>query len=66
MIDLGLEVLGDLDSFIFGFGLIIFNVFGNLIIKVVIVLFSLLVNLVGSDDEFDYIVFVSGSFYISK
>ncbi|WOI38256.1 DUF748 domain-containing protein [Alteromonas sp. CI.11.F.A3] len=51
VIDLGLEVSGDLDSPTFGFGSIILKAIGNLITKAVTAPFSLLANLVGSDDE---------------
>ena len=66
VIDLGLEVSGDLDSPTFGFGSIILNALGNLITKAVTAPFSLLANLVGSDDELDHIAFAPGSSYISK
>lgn len=51
VIDLGLEVSGDLDSPTFGFGSIILKAIGNLITKAVTAPFSLLANLVGSDDD---------------
>lgn len=60
MIDFGFEVFGDLDNLDFSFGLIILNVLGNFIIKVVIVLFIFLVSLVGSEDEFNWVDFVVG------
>jgi len=62
VIDLGLEVSGDLDSPTFGFGSIILKAIGNLITKAVTAPFSLLANLVGSDDdELNEIDFTHGS-----
>lgn len=65
VIDLGLDVFGDIDSLDFSFGFIIFNVIGNIIIKVVIVFFLLFVNLVGSDDEFDNVEFGFGEYLLN-
>ncbi|MDO6567354.1 DUF748 domain-containing protein [Alteromonas sp. 1_MG-2023] len=62
VIDLGLEVSGDLDSPTFGFGSIILKAIGNLITKAVTAPFSLLANLVGSDDdELNEVEFAHGS-----
>ena len=61
VIDLGLEVSGDLDNPSFGFGALILNALGNLITKAVTAPFSLLANLVGSEDELNEISFTHGS-----
>ena len=61
VIDLGLEVSGDLDNPSFGFGRLILNALGNLITKAVTAPFSLLANLVGSEDELNEINFPHGS-----
>lgn len=66
VIDLGLDVFGDIDSLDFSFGFIIFNVIGNIIIKVVIVLFLLFVNLVGSNYEFDNVEFGFGEYLFNE
>ena len=60
VIDLGLDVSGDIDSPDFSFGSIILNAIGNIITKAVTVPFSLLANLVGSDDELDNVEFGFG------
>ena len=61
VIDLGMEVSGDLNNPSFGFGAIIFKALGNIITKAVTAPFSLLANLVGSDDELNDIAFSHGS-----
>ncbi|MEM5499646.1 DUF748 domain-containing protein [Paraglaciecola mesophila] len=61
VIDLGMEVSGDLNNPSFGFGSIILKALGNLITKAVTAPFSLLANLVGSDDELSEVAFSSGS-----
>ncbi|ABG42052.1 protein of unknown function DUF748 [Paraglaciecola sp. T6c] len=61
VIDLGMEVSGDLNNPSFGFGSIILKALGNLITKAVTAPFSLLANLVGSDDELNEVAFSSGS-----
>ncbi|QHJ13114.1 hypothetical protein FX988_03373 [Paraglaciecola mesophila] len=65
VIDLGMEVSGDLDNPSFGFGSIILKALGNLITKAVTAPFSLLANLVGSDDELNEIDFAHGSAVLS-
>ncbi|MFT2089498.1 DUF748 domain-containing protein [Paraglaciecola sp. 2405UD69-4] len=60
VIDLGMEVSGDLDNPSFGFGSIIFKALGNIITKAVTSPFSLLANLVGSEDELNKVTFISG------
>ena len=60
VIDLGLDVSGDVDSPDFSFGSIILNAIGNIITKAVTAPFSLLANLVGSDDELDSVAFAFG------
>jgi outer membrane protein OmpA-like peptidoglycan-associated protein len=65
VIDLGMEVSGDLNNPSFGFGAIIFKAIGNLITKAVTAPFSFLANLVGSDDELNEIAFPDGSAELS-
>ena len=66
VIDLGLEVSGDLDNPAFSFGSIIFNALGNIIKKAVTAPFSFLANLVGSDeDELNEVDFSAGSFTLN-
>ncbi|MEH6709612.1 MAG: DUF748 domain-containing protein [Paraglaciecola polaris] len=65
VIDLGLQVSGDLDNPSFGFASIVLQTLKNLIIKAVSAPFSLLANLVGSDDELNEITFAAGSFQLS-
>ncbi|USI27561.1 DUF748 domain-containing protein [Alteromonas macleodii] len=60
VIDLGLDVSGDIDSPDFSFGSIILNAIGNIITKAVTAPFSLLASLVGSDDELDNVEFGFG------
>jgi hypothetical protein len=60
VIDLGIEVTGDVNAPSFSFGNIIFAAIGNAITKVVTSPFTLLANLIGGDEEeldiisFDY------------
>ncbi|MBU2879276.1 DUF748 domain-containing protein [Aliiglaciecola lipolytica] len=61
VIDLGMEVSGDLNNPSFGFGSIIFKALGNIITKAVTAPFSLLANLVGSEDELNKVTFADGS-----
>ena len=65
VIDLGMQVSGDLDNPSFGFGSIILKALGNLITKAVTAPFSLLASLVGSDDELNEIDFAHGSAALS-
>ncbi|QFU23210.1 DUF748 domain-containing protein [Shewanella eurypsychrophilus] len=60
VIDLGLQVSGDLDSPEFSFGSIIMTAFGNLITKAVTAPFTLLAGMFGEDEELDKISFESG------
>ena len=60
VIDLGLQVSGDVDSPDFSFGSIIINAFTNVITKAVTSPFSLLANLAGSDEELNHIQFQPG------
>ncbi|MBB1267993.1 DUF748 domain-containing protein [Shewanella sp. SR44-3] len=67
VIDLGLEVTGDVNSPSFSFGSIIFAAMGNLITKAVTSPFTLLANLIGAnEDELDIISFDYGTFDINK
>ena len=60
VIDLGVDVSGDVDSPDFSIGGIILQALGNVITKAVTAPFSLLANLVGSDEELDIVEFKPG------
>lgn len=60
VIDLGLQVSGDLDSPSFSFGSIVMTAITNVITKAVTAPFSLLAGLVGSDEELNLIAFQPG------
>lgn len=60
VIDLGLEVSGELDNPDFSFGSVILNALGNLITKAVTAPFTFLASLVGSDDELNHVAFTAG------
>lgn len=60
VIDLGVDVSGDLDSPDFSIGGIILKAIGNVITKAVTAPFSLLANLVGSDEELNLVQFAPG------
>jgi hypothetical protein len=60
VIDLGVDVSGDLDSPNFSFGSIIVNALGNIITKAVTSPFSFLAGLVDGDEEMDKISFDYG------
>ncbi|MCG9755077.1 DUF748 domain-containing protein [Shewanella insulae] len=60
VIDLGLQVSGDLNEPNFSFGSIIATAFTNVITKAVTAPFSLLAGLLGSDDELDKVAFAPG------
>ncbi|MCL1089512.1 DUF748 domain-containing protein [Shewanella profunda] len=62
IIDLGMEVLGDLDSPSFSVGSIIMTAITNVITKAVTAPFSFLASLVGSDETLDKVSFNAGSF----
>lgn len=61
VIDLAVPVAGNLDDPKFKIGSVVLKAFTQLIIKAVTAPFSLLANLVGSDDDFQHIVFAAGS-----
>ncbi|MGX7652350.1 DUF748 domain-containing protein [Shewanella putrefaciens] len=61
VIDLGMEVSGDLDSPSFSVGSIIMTAITNVITKAVTAPFSFLANLVGSNETLDKISFSEGS-----
>ncbi|BAJ01737.1 DUF748 domain-containing protein [Shewanella violacea] len=65
VIDLGLEVDGDLDSPSFSFGSIIMTAFTNVITKAVTAPFSLLAGMFGDEEQLDKIAFESGQALIS-
>lgn len=60
VIDLGLEVSGELDNPDFSFGSIILNALGNLITKAVTAPFTFLASLVVSEDELNRVDFAAG------
>jgi hypothetical protein len=60
VIDLGMEVSGQLDDPEFSLGSVILQVLGNIITKAVTAPFSLLSNLVGSDAELNHVDFAPG------
>ncbi|PWI32587.1 hypothetical protein DI392_14290 [Vibrio albus] len=60
VIDLGVDVSGDLDSPDFSLGGIILKAIGNIITKAVTAPFSLLANLIGSDEELNLVQFDPG------
>ncbi|GGF53001.1 DUF748 domain-containing protein [Alteromonas lipolytica] len=66
VIDLGLEVSGDLENPDFSFGSIILKALGNLITKAVTAPFSFLASLVGSEDELNHIEFTAGQDSLSE
>ncbi|MCJ8304698.1 DUF748 domain-containing protein [Shewanella sp.] len=65
VIDLGLDISGDLDSPSFSFGSIIMTAFTNVITKAVTAPFSLLAGLFGDDEQLDKIAFEPGLAQIS-
>ncbi|QYJ83846.1 DUF748 domain-containing protein [Shewanella aegiceratis] len=60
VIDLGLQVSGDLNEPSFSFGSIIATAFTNVITKAVTAPFNLLAGLLGSDDKLDKVAFTPG------
>lgn len=65
VIDLGVQVSGDVNDPDFSFGSVIFKALSNVIVKAVTAPFSLLANLVGSDEELDHITFAFGDSSLS-
>ncbi|WP_175405809.1 DUF748 domain-containing protein [Shewanella sp. MEBiC00475] len=65
VIDLGVDVTGDIDSPSFSFGSVIINALGNIITKAVTSPFSFLAGLVGDDEQMDKISFDYGLSNIS-
>lgn len=61
VIDLGVDVSGDVDDPEFSFGGVVLQAFANVITKAVTAPFSLLANLVGSDDELNEVNFAPGT-----
>ena len=66
VIDLGMEVSGDLDSPSFSVGSIIMTAITNVITKAVTAPFTFLAGLIGSDENLDKISFAAGQFSLSK
>ncbi|AZG72952.1 DUF748 domain-containing protein [Shewanella livingstonensis] len=65
VIDLGVDVSGDIDSPSFSFGSVIIKALGNIITKAVTSPFSFLASLMGDDEELDKISFDYGLSTIS-
>ncbi len=65
VIDLGLEVSGDVNDPDFAIGPLIATAFGNMISKIVTSPFALLGNLLGAEDELDKIAFEAGTTTLS-
>ena len=61
VIDLGVDVAGDINSPSFSFGSVIINALGNVITKVVTSPFSFIAGLVGSEDVIDKVSFTDGA-----
>ncbi|GIU13834.1 DUF748 domain-containing protein [Shewanella glacialipiscicola] len=66
IIDLGMEVSGDLDSPSFSVGSIIMTALKNVITKAVTAPFTFLAGLIGSDETLDKISFTAGQFSLSE
>ncbi|MGE6436127.1 DUF748 domain-containing protein [Shewanella baltica] len=66
VIDLGMEVSGDLDSPSFSVGSIIMTAITNVITKAVTAPFTFLAGLIGSDESLDKISFAAGQFSLSE
>ncbi|MDT3321953.1 DUF748 domain-containing protein [Shewanella sp. SP1S2-4] len=66
VIDLGMEVSGDLDSPSFSVGSIIMTAITNVITKAVTAPFTFLAGLIGSDETLDKISFTAGKFSLSE
>ncbi|MDT3296791.1 DUF748 domain-containing protein [Shewanella sp. SP2S2-6] len=66
VIDLGMEVSGDLDSPSFSVGSIIMTAITNVITKAVTAPFTFLAGLIGSDETLDKISFAAGQFSLSE
>jgi hypothetical protein len=60
VIDLGIEVSGDVDDPEFGLSAVIWHAVSNIITKAVTAPFSLIANLVGSDEELNSVTFDYG------
>lgn len=60
VIDLGVDVSGDVNDPSFGIGSIIWTAVKNIVTKAVTAPFSLLANLMGSDEELDKVAFDAG------
>ncbi|EPW3765682.1 DUF748 domain-containing protein [Vibrio fluvialis] len=66
VIDLGVQVSGDVDDPDFSFGSVILKALTNIIVKAVTAPFSLLANLVGSDEELNHVAFAFGATELDK
>ncbi|PTA49923.1 hypothetical protein C9I43_04990 [Shewanella morhuae] len=66
VIDLGMEVSGDLDSPSFSVGSIIMTALKNVITKAVTAPFTFLAGLIGSDETLDKVSFAAGQFSLSE
>lgn len=65
VIDLGVNVSGDINDPSFGIGSIVLTALKNIIVKAVTAPFALLANLIGSDDELNIVQFASGTAALS-
>ncbi len=65
IIDLGVDVSGDMNDPSFGIGSAVLTVLKNIVVKAVSAPFSLLANLIGSDDELNLVQFASGTALLS-
>ncbi|MBF8999028.1 DUF748 domain-containing protein [Vibrio nitrifigilis] len=66
VIDLGVQVSGDVDDPSFGIGSVIWTAVKNIITKAVTAPFSLLSNLVGSDEELNVVNFAAGQSQLTQ
>ena len=66
VIDLGVQVSGDVNDPSFGFGSVIWTAVKNILTKAVTSPFSLLANLVGSDEELNKVNFAAGQANIEE
>lgn len=66
VIDLGIEVSGDVNDPEFGLGAVIWHAVSNIITKAVTAPFSMIANVVGSNEELDSIAFDYGNTDLTK
>ncbi|TVO33325.1 DUF748 domain-containing protein [Vibrio algivorus] len=66
VIDLGVQVTGDVNNPDFSFGSVIWGAFANVITKAVTSPFSMIAGLAGSDEELNHILFDAGKATITE